>query len=98
MMNTTEVGQVVKHLGDDHWLWLLRKPCEGLGHVRVPSAIGCQVEDAERRLICSERLQEEMGDTSRDRTKAVGLKQDLDRLGVFSQFENRFLDLFKRAE
>lgn len=34
----------------------------------------------------------------RDRAKAVNLKAELDRLGVFRQYEDRFLDLFKRAE
>lgn len=33
-----------------------------------------------------------------DRTKAVALKQELDRLGVFGAYENRFLDLFRRAD
>jgi len=33
----------------------------------------------------------------RDSSRAVALKQELDRLGVFRQFENRFLDLFRRA-
>lgn len=33
-----------------------------------------------------------------DRTKSMALKQELDRLGVFKDYENRFLDLFKRAE
>lgn len=33
----------------------------------------------------------------KDRTAAVELKQELDRLGVFSEYENRFLDLFRRA-
>lgn len=33
-----------------------------------------------------------------DRTKAVQLKQELDRLGVFKQYEDRFLDLFKQGE
>lgn len=34
----------------------------------------------------------------RDRTKAVDLKRELDRLGVFAQFEDRFLDLFRKGE
>jgi hypothetical protein len=34
----------------------------------------------------------------RDRTRAVTLKQELDKLGVFKQYEDRFLDLFRRAE
>jgi proteasome assembly chaperone (PAC2) family protein len=33
-----------------------------------------------------------------DRSKAMELKQELDRLGVFRQFEDRFLDLFKKAD
>ena len=35
---------------------------------------------------------------SRDRTRAVELKQELDRLGVFKRCENRFLNLFRKAE
>ena len=35
----------------------------------------------------------------RDRAKAFELKRELDRLGVFREYENRFLDLFrKRAQ
>jgi proteasome assembly chaperone (PAC2) family protein len=33
-----------------------------------------------------------------DRAKAFSLKQELDRLGVFKQYEDRFLDLFKKAD
>lgn len=33
-----------------------------------------------------------------DREKAFKLKQELDRLGVFEEYENRFLDLFRKAE
>lgn len=31
-----------------------------------------------------------------DRSKAYELKQELDRLGIFSEYEDRFLDLFKK--
>lgn len=34
----------------------------------------------------------------KDRSKAFELKQELDRLGVFKLYEDRFLDLFKGAE
>lgn len=34
---------------------------------------------------------------AKDRSKAFELKQELDRLGVFKQYEDRFLDLFKKA-
>jgi len=31
-----------------------------------------------------------------DRSKAKEFKQELDRLGVFKEYEDRFVDLFKR--
>lgn len=34
---------------------------------------------------------------TKDRSKAFELKQELDRLGVFKDYEDRFLDLFKKA-
>lgn len=34
----------------------------------------------------------------RSRTKAFMLKQELDRLGLFKEYEDRFLDLFKKTE
>jgi uncharacterized protein len=34
----------------------------------------------------------------KDRGRAFHLKQELDRLGVFEQYEDRFLDLFRKAE
>lgn len=34
----------------------------------------------------------------KDRKKAMHLKQELDKLNVFKQYEDRFLDLFRRAE
>ncbi|HWA99177.1 MAG TPA: PAC2 family protein [Pirellulales bacterium] len=33
-----------------------------------------------------------------DRSKAYELKRELDRLGVFKEYENRFLDLFRKPE
>lgn len=42
-----------------------------------------------------ERLFEE---AEADRAKAFALKEELDRLGVFADYEDRFLDLFRRAE
>jgi uncharacterized protein len=44
------------------------------------------------------RLEQMFEEARRDRSKAVTLKQELDKLGVFGQYENRFLDLFRRAE
>jgi proteasome assembly chaperone (PAC2) family protein len=51
-----------------------------------------RVGEAERRHI--EALFEQ---AAKDRSKAFELKQELDRLGVFKDYEDRFLDLFKKA-
>jgi hypothetical protein len=44
------------------------------------------------------RIEQLFDDSARDRSKAFELKQELDRLGVFKDYEDRFLDLFKKAE
>jgi predicted ATP-grasp superfamily ATP-dependent carboligase len=36
-------------------------------------------------------------EAQRDRTRALALKSELDRLGVFARFEDRFLDLFRQG-
>lgn len=43
------------------------------------------------------RIEAMFEEARKDRAHAVRLKEDLDRLGVFKLYENRFLDLFKRA-
>ncbi|QNN22913.1 hypothetical protein HED60_11750 [Planctomycetales bacterium ZRK34] len=37
-------------------------------------------------------------ESAKDRSRAYDLKKELDRLGVFERYEDRFLDLFKRPE
>ncbi len=44
------------------------------------------------------RLEELFEQARKDRSKAFELKSELDRLGVFELYEDRFLDLFRRAE
>jgi hypothetical protein len=46
------------------------------------------------RQVPLERLFEQ---AARDRSKAFGLTHELDRVGVFKEYEDRFLDLFKKA-
>jgi hypothetical protein len=50
-----------------------------------------EVDDADRRKI--ESL---FNQAKRDRSKAFELKRELDRLNVFKDYEDRFLDLFKK--
>jgi hypothetical protein len=42
------------------------------------------------------RIEELFTQAGRDRSKAFELKRELDRLGVFKEYEDRFLDLFKK--
>lgn len=44
------------------------------------------------------RIEQRFDEASRDRAKAFELKQELDRLGVFKEYEDRFLDIFKQPE
>jgi proteasome assembly chaperone (PAC2) family protein len=42
------------------------------------------------------RIDDLFGKAAEDRSKAFELKQELDRVGVFREYEDRFLDLFKK--
>lgn len=44
-----------------------------------------------------QRIEKLFQQAEKDRAKAFELKQELDRLGVFKDYEDRFLDLFKKA-
>jgi proteasome assembly chaperone (PAC2) family protein len=52
-----------------------------------------QIDPAQRQRI--EALFEQ---AARDRSKAYDLKRELDRLGLFKQYEDRFLDLFRKSQ
>jgi proteasome assembly chaperone (PAC2) family protein len=45
-----------------------------------------------------QRLEELFATAARDRSQAYALKQELDRLKVFHDYEDRFLDLFKEPD
>lgn len=56
-------------------------------------------EPAERERLGpadKQRIQELFDQAAKDRSKAFDLKQELDRLDVFKEYEDRFLDLFKK--
>jgi len=46
----------------------------------------------------AQRIERLFAEATSDRSKALTLKAELDRLGAFRDYEDRFLDLFKRAE
>ena len=45
-----------------------------------------------------QRIEKLFQQAHQDRSQAYELKKELDRLGVFEQYEDRFLDLFKKAD
>ena len=55
-------------------------------------------EEQEAKPVDQKRIEELFQRAVNDRSKAFELKQELDRLGVFKDYEDRFLDLFKKAE
>ncbi|MCA9283813.1 MAG: PAC2 family protein [Phycisphaerales bacterium] len=59
-----------------------------------------KMEHAKRKLGTDDRQRIEalFAEASDDRTKAERLKDELDRLDVFAEYEDRFLDLFRRTE
>jgi proteasome assembly chaperone (PAC2) family protein len=63
---------------------------------------GYRVEPAEEEEkkaspVEQERIEELFNNAKRDRSKAFELKRELDRLELFKEYEDRFLDLFKKA-
>jgi hypothetical protein len=54
-------------------------------------------EEERLRAADKQRLEGLFQQALQDRSKAFELKQELDRLGVFKEYEDRFLDLFKKA-
>lgn len=58
-------------------------------------------EPAEEERVSSadrQRIENLFDQADKDRSKAFELKQELDRLGVFKEYEDRFLDLFKKPD
>src|SRR5205807_836056 len=50
-----------------------------------------EIDETDRR-----RIETLFNQAKRDRSKAFELKRELDRLNVFKEYEDRFLDLFKK--
>jgi proteasome assembly chaperone (PAC2) family protein len=63
-------------------------------------AFSTEATEEEERLSAQDRrrIDELFREAREDRSKAYELKSELDRLNVFQEYENRFLDLFKKPE
>jgi proteasome assembly chaperone (PAC2) family protein len=66
-------------------------PAEAVEEEEVPEP------PAPRKSSSRKRIEEMFEAAVKDRSKAFELKRELDRLGLFAEYEDRFLDLFKRA-
>jgi proteasome assembly chaperone (PAC2) family protein len=55
------------------------------------------VEEERLAAADQERIEGLFEQARKDRSKAFELKQELDRLGIFKDYEDRFLDLFKKT-
>jgi hypothetical protein len=90
-----EQAQVVeRQLGE-----LLAQMERRLGRPEGAEEEGYGAESPEEERLHSadkQRIQELFERVAKDRSKAFELKQELDRLGVFKDYEDRFLDLFKK--
>lgn len=63
-----------------------------------PESIDDSENDGELSPPLKIRIEKLFEEASHDKSKAGELKKELDRLGVFQQFEDRFLDLFNTSE
>jgi proteasome assembly chaperone (PAC2) family protein len=92
-----QAAEVDRQLGE-----LLTKVEERYGQQFAPAEEeeGFRPEPEEERLGTADRqrIEKLFQQAEKDRSKAFELKQELDRLGIFKEFEDRFLDLFKKAD
>jgi proteasome assembly chaperone (PAC2) family protein len=85
---------------DEHLGQLLSRIQKSMGGQAPTEEEGFSPEPAEEPKLSSnkqQRIEALFDQAEKDRSKAFELKQELDRLGVFKDFEDRFLDLFKKS-
>jgi uncharacterized protein len=78
---------------------LLSRVERAYGQEQPAEEEGYSAEPAELERLSpedSKRVEDLFRQAVRDRSKAFELKQELDRLGILKDFEDRFLDLFKK--
>ena len=80
---------------------ILNQVQEQMGRQFEPEAEEFVPEPVEETGVSSEdaqRIEGLFGQAAHDRSKAYELKRELDRLGLFANYEDRFLDLFRKPE
>ena len=98
-LDFTELSEQVK-LVDQQLETLLAQVEEKFGPQFASEEPGSRPESAENdglKPVDEERIEGLFQQARKDRSKAFELKRELDRLGVFNDYEDRFLDLFKKT-
>lgn len=92
-----QVRTADEHLGE---LLAQMEQAYGQSYPHAEESVATEPAEPERRMKPEDqqRLEQLFAAAAHDRSKAFELKQELDRLGVFKDFEDRFLDLFKKPE
>jgi uncharacterized protein len=67
------------------------------GEEESPSPEAVEEEREKLRPSDQQRIEALFQQAEKNRAKAFELKQELDRLGVFKEYEDRFLDLFRKS-
>jgi uncharacterized protein len=91
-----QVAVMEQQLGD-----LLAQVEEKFGPQFAAEEEGYRPEPAEEEHLSpadEQKIEGLFQQAEKDRSRAFELKRELDRLGVFKDFEDRFLDLFKQAD
>jgi predicted ATP-grasp superfamily ATP-dependent carboligase len=97
-LDLTELSEQAKVMDQQLGELLARvEQAYGQQHAAEEETYGPEAAEEERVSSADrQRIEDLFGQAARDRSKAFELKQELDRLGVFKDYEDRFLDLFKK--
>jgi proteasome assembly chaperone (PAC2) family protein len=99
-VDLTELSAQAREM-DEQLGGLLAQMEQALGRPMAPEAEVAEHEPAEVERVApgdERRIEDLFARAASDRSAAYELKRELDRLGVYRDYEDRFLDLFRKPE
>src|SRR6516165_10395628 len=98
-LDLTELSEQAKAMDQQLGELLTRvEQAYGQQHAEEEETYGSEAPEEERVSSADRQWIEGLFEQAvKDRSRAFELKQELDRLGLFTEYEDRFLDLFKKA-
>ncbi len=99
-LDFTELKEQAEHM-NQQLSELLSKMEESMGRppgMEEESYLQEPIEEEKISPAARQRIETLFEQAAKDRAKAFELKQELDKHGVFKEYEDRFLDLFKKTE